>query len=121
DLGADVQGLERLFQDVGHVLLLKDAALDVAGEQPQLGHDLGPVLSMELVAQPLTEAADDAVEVAVVAAPQCQANPDLLAQELLERNVLAVLGQEGKLKAKELGNAFTPCRPSQPQDFGSQV
>ena len=60
-------------QNVGHGHVLEDAALHAPGQQPQLGHHFGPVAGEDLIAGALGEAADDAVDEAVLAAVESEA------------------------------------------------
>ena len=104
----DVQALQHLPEDVRDRLLLEDAALDVLGQQPELGYhfrleaDQDGVAVQSLHALPLAEPADDAGEVArrVV----LEGDGDLLAQQLLKRHLARSLGVHPELEVEQLGN-----------------
>src|SRR5262249_42368319 len=96
------------------------ATLEPSGEQPHLRDHFHPVARESRIAYPLGHAADDAAEVAVLAARQRKADANRLSQELVESDVLLVLGQQIELKLEELGNALMPGEACQEEGVRPQ-
>src|SRR5262249_39789890 len=94
-------------EDVGDLLLLKDAALCHPREPPELRNELHavrrePVLLPGDLLLPLADPDADAVEVALAAVAEPQMDGDLLVQELVERDVGRDLGEKIELEPEEL-------------------
>src|SRR5262249_132351 len=88
------QAAENLAEDLRDAAVLEDPALDAFAQEPALRHDLGPVAGEALPLPALAETLNDAVEKALLAAAKGEADGDGLAEEILEGDLPAVLGNQ---------------------------
>ena len=103
----DVEVGENLFEDLGNGQVLENARLNSFRQQPELRNEDHPVGSESRVAARLGHRLADAVEVPLrLAVGHDQLDGDLLADELIEGDVLPVLGQQFELKLVWLGNCL---------------
>ena len=126
ELVVDAQAGEDLLEDVGHGDLLEDPALGIAGQKPELGDDLRLVAGEEVAAHgggnllALAEPVDDAVEVARRTVGHLERDSDALAEDLVEGDVGARLGEQFELEAEEAGKEFAARELLKQQDVRSQ-
>ena len=126
ELVVDAQAGEDLLEDVGHGDLLEDPALGLAGQKPELGDDLRLIAGEEGAAHgggdllALAEPVDDAVDVARRTVGHLERDGDALAEDLVEGDVGARLGEHFELEAEEAGKEFAARELLKQQDVRSQ-
>src|SRR5690606_30190048 len=79
---------EHRLDDVGHGLLLEDAAIRRPRQKPQPRPELGPVRGVAAVPADLTEMGHVTVQVTRVAVRQIELDAARVAQDVVEREVL---------------------------------
>src|SRR3974390_3107912 len=108
--------LEDFFNDLGDGLILKDAAVGDASEEPKPGYDLHLIVGEALVGAALRKAADEAVEVARGVVCLGDSNRDLLTDDVLKGDGVLVRSQV-QMKGEEAGNAFASGEALQEEDI----
>src|SRR5262245_25680931 len=108
-----VDSLQHLLQDVGNGDVLKNAALRPLAQQPELGHDIHPVSSKNVVPLALRDAAANAVEMTLLSVWKRQMNRHLLAQKLVKGNFGAVLSEQVELEVEQMGEGLGAGKPHQ--------
>ncbi len=106
---------EDLLQDLRHRHPLEDPALRLAGQQPDLRHELCLVLGEELVLPTLGEPHAEPVQVRLAAVRQREIDRDLLAQDRVERHFSLVLREHLEPVAEERRDRLRPPEPGQEQ------
>ena len=105
---------EHLPQDVRHGLVLEDAAVGRAGEEPEPRPDLGPVAVVPAGGAVLAEARDVAIEVARRVLGQRQPHGHVLPQDLIEVDVAALADQVDPILAQP-AQLLTPVHAEEHQ------
>ncbi len=110
---------EHLLDDVRDLLVLEDAAVGGARQQPQPGPQ-GDLVAGELAgAGALATARDDAVEIPPAAAGEFQREAHRLAQQGIQRQG-GIARDQFELVAEQPAQLFATLQPLQLQDLGSQ-
>src|SRR4029453_9488059 len=109
---------EQLLHDVGHGLLLEDAAVGGAREEPRPRDDVGRVARVPAHRPRLHEAADDAVQV-TVAGGGGDGDGDVLADDGVEVGVLVAADQLGP-EVEEGGDPFGSGERRDEQRVGAE-
>src|SRR5260370_28227129 len=100
----DIDSGQDLLENIGHRHLLKDAALEGLSEEPELRRNREGIARHGLIATPLRHADTDAVEITLgagVIGKYVNPEADALAEELIERDIGAVVRQNLKIEDEE--------------------
>ena len=97
---AESVSLEHFLDDVRHTFLLENPAVRSAREEPQPGHDRGPVLGVTAHVGGLHQATDKAIEKALVFLADVEPDRGLVADRLVKVD-RAILAAEFDLDVKQ--------------------
>src|ERR1035437_5768794 len=107
-LPGDIEALQDLLQDIGHLQVLKDAQISLARQHPDLGRDGGAVAGEAEGSGQLCEGGHNAVDVSGFAARRPDyPEGDRLTQDVLEFDP-GVFGPQLELEPKELRDGLLP-------------
>src|ERR1035437_1546939 len=120
-LPGDIEALQDLLQDIGHLQVLKDAQISLARQHPDLGRDGGAVAGEAEGSGQLCEGGHNAVDVSGFAARRPDyPEGDRLAQDVLEFDP-GVFGPQLELEPKELRDGLLPRERLEQQFIRTQA